>query len=199
MKTPKYLAILLSLFILFACSPDPIIYHSEARLPFYHSSTKTNFKFIKNSNSSNKFEFGVVSAKDDDTLSYILFTPSRIGGVVSDLSDAHLAYSVTLLPTQVKEFLKLLNMSAYRWNDKFDDIKGISYEFFIAPENLIVQGSPNVVRWYSTLRFIFQNNDDGPLATLIMGEGSLKYLYKLDKLSEITDLAAMLKTAMNTH
>ena len=191
--------LIVTAIILQSCATQPIFYHSEASLPFYHSSTKTVFELIKNVNSSNTFKFGVILAVDNETLSYVLLAPSKSGLPVTDLVDVDLNYSIPLLPKQVKEFIKILTSSSENWYNKFGDKDGISYEFMVAPENLIIQQSENVVVWYSTLRFYFQNNENGPLGTLLFGEGKLKYFYKLEKISELKDLTDMLSLAIKDN
>jgi len=183
--------------ILQSCATQPIFYHSEASLPYFYSSTKTVFKFIKNDNATNSFQFGVISAKDNDTLSYVLLAPSKSKSLfVSDLTDVNLSHAIPLLPAQVKEFIKILNSSAEKWDAKFDVKDGISYEFMVAPENRIITQSKNVVVWHSTFKYYFQNNDDGPLGTVLFGEGALQYFYKLEKSSAIRDMASMLQLAI---
>ncbi len=180
-----------------SCSTQPIFYHSEAKLPYFHKATKTVFELILDKYATNNFKFGVIAAKDDDTLSYVLLAPSKNSTpFVSDLTDVNLSYAIPLLPAQVKEFIKILNSSAEKWDAKFEVKDGISYEFMVTPENRIIQQSENVVVWYSTFRFYFQNNDDGPLGTVLFGEGLLQYLYRLEKASEIRDLSSMLSLAI---
>ena len=185
--------------VLQSCATQPIFYHSEANLPYYHSSTKTVFELIKNESGSNTFQFGVIAAKDNDTLSYVLLAPAKEKMSVNDLVDVNLSNSIPLLPKQVKEFVKILNSSADKWNNKFSSKDGISYEFMVSPENLIIKQSENVTVWYSTLKFYFQNNEDGPLGTILFGEGTLKYLYRLEKISEINDLTNMLNLAIKNN
>lgn len=182
--------------LLQGCAIQPIFYHSQASLPYFHSSTKTVFKIIKDENATNSFKFGVISAKDNDTLLYVLLAPSKQAQFVSNLTDVNLSYSITLLPAQVKEFIKILNSSAEKWDTKFDVKDGISYEYIVSPENRIIPQSENVVVWYSTFKFYFQNNDDGPLGTVLFGEGLLQYFYRLEKSSEIRDLSSMLSLAI---
>jgi hypothetical protein len=185
--------------ILQSCVTQPIFYHSEAELPFYHSSTKTIFKLIKEENASNNFQFGVVSAEDNDALTYVLFAPGKPNKIVNNLVDVNLSYSIPLLPEQVKEFIKILNSSADKWDDKFETKDGIGFEFLVSPENLVVQKSENVFIWYPTLRFYFQNNEDGPLGTLLFGEGTLSYFYRLEKVSELRELVSMLNLAIKKN
>jgi hypothetical protein len=184
------------MILLQSCATQPIFYHSEASLPYFHSSTKTVFQLIKDDNATNTFQFGVISAKDNDTLSYVLLAPAKQSQFVSDLTDVNLSYAIPLLPTQVKEFIKILNSSAEKWDTKFDVKDGISYEFMVSPENRIIPQSENVVVWYSTFKFYFQNNDDGPLGTVLFGEGLLQYFYRLEKASAIRDLSSMLSLAI---
>lgn len=193
----KSFIVFTALIILEGCLPKPIFYHSEASLPYFHHSTKTGFELIKDATATNTFEFGVISAKDNDTLSYVLLAPSEnLGGGVVNLVDCNLSRSIPLLPKQAKEFVKILNSSTEKWDNTYGTMDGISYEFSVAPENLIIQQSPNVFTWYSTMKFYFQNNEKGPLGTLLFGEGSLQYLYKFTKLSELTDLTNMLNLAI---
>ncbi|NMB83265.1 MAG: hypothetical protein GYA14_15760, partial [Ignavibacteria bacterium] len=159
----------------------------------------TVFELIKDDNATNTFQFGVIAAKDNDTLSYVLLAPSKQTPFVSDLTDltdVNLSNAIPLLPAQVKEFIKILNSSAEKWDTKFDVKDGISYEFMVSPENRIIQQSENVTTWYSTFKFYFQNNDDGPLGTVIFGEGLLQYFYRLEKASAIRDLSSMLSLAI---
>ncbi len=110
-----------------SCAPEPIFYHSEADLPYFHRSTKTVFELIKDEYGINGFQFGVISAKDNDTLSYVLLAPSKQTRFVSDLTDVNLTYAIPLLPAQAKEFIKILNSSADNWSTKFNVKNGISY------------------------------------------------------------------------
>lgn len=75
---------------------------------------------------------------------------------------------------------------------------GISYEFNVAPEHLIIKQSENVFAWYSTLKYYFQNNKKGSIATLHFGEGNLIFHYQLTKISDIRDLSDMLKLAIKS-
>ncbi len=182
--------------LLQGCVTQPIFYHSEASLPYFHRSTKTVFQLIKDDNATNTFQFGVIAAKDNDTLSYVVLAPSKQTQLVNDLTDVNLNYAIPLLPSQVKEFIKILNSSAEKWDTKYDTKDGISYEFMVSPENRIIQQSENVATWYSTFKFYFQNNDDGPLGTVLFGEGLLQYFYRLEKSSAIRDLSSMLSLAI---
>ena len=197
MKNYLLKIIIFSLILLLqSCVTQPIIYHSEASLPYFHRSTKTVFKLINDDKAMNYFQFGIITAKDNDTLMYVLLAPSVQGKFVTDLTDVNLAYSIPLLLPQVKEFIKVLNSSADKWDTEYLSHDGISYEFLVAPENKIVPQSENVVVWYSTFKFYFQNNDDGPLGTVLFGEGLLQELYRIEKLSEIRDLSNMLNIAI---
>lgn len=184
------------IILLQSCATQPIFYHSEASLPYFHSSTKTVFQLVKDVKATNSFQFGVISAKDNDTLSYVLLAPSKETQFVNNLTDVNLNHAIPLLPSQVKEFVKILNSSAEKWNTKFNTKDGINYEFMVSPENRIVQQSENVVIWYSTFKFYFQNNDDGPLGSVLFGEGVLQYYYRIEKLSAIKDLSSMLSIAI---
>ena len=181
------------------CSVTPIIYHSEASLPYYHSSIKTNFEYIaspKKNRNYNSFNFAVISAKDNDTLSYVLLAPPRRGSYVHNLSDVSLSHSIPLTLTKVKEFVNILVSSSIKWNMKFDDLHGINYEFLVAPEHKVELESPNVVIWQPTFRYNFQNNRKGPLVTIIFGEGMARKVYILNKLSIIEELIATLNLAI---
>jgi hypothetical protein len=179
--------------------PEPIFYHSESSLPFYHSSTKTVFRLIRSANNQIIFEFGIISAKDNDTLSYVLFAPAKATRTITNLIDVNLNQSIPLLSKQVKEFIQILQSSTEKWNNKYSDVNGISYEFLVTPENRIFQETPNVQSWYSTLRYYFQNNEDGPMVTLVFGEGFLQYSYSLTKLSEIENLIISLNEAIKNY
>jgi len=195
----KVFLLIVTAIVLQSCTTQPIFYHSEASLPYFHRSTKTVFQLIKDVSASSSFQFGVITARDNDTLSYVLLAPTKAQTSVNNLVDVNLSYSIPLLTKQVKEFIKILNASSDKWNNKFGSKDGINYEFMISPENLIIQQSENVVVWYSTLKFYFQNNEDGPLGSLLFGEGTLKYFYRLDKISEIKDLTNMLSLAIKDN
>jgi len=184
------------IIMLQGCATEPIFYHSEASLPYFQHSTKTVFELIKDGNASSSFQFGVILAKDNDTLSYVLLAPTKEGKYANNLTDINLFCSIPLLPKQVKEFINILNTSSDKWNSKFDSKNGINYEFMVSPENQIILQSENVVAWYSTLKYYFQNNEDGPLGTLLFGEGKLNYFYKLNEISEIQKLINMLNIAI---
>lgn len=207
-RTAVVLVIIVISILVQNCATYPIFYHSEASLPYAHSSTKTIFKLLVNKNSSSTFSFGVISAKDNDSLSYVLFAPSiNAPGqsiYVNSLTDANLTFSIPLLPTQVEEFIKVLNSVEEKWNSKYNRQDGISYEFLVVPEDrivprskeVIVSKSKEVVVWYSTFKFYFKNNDKGPLVSIIFGDGAFRYLYKLDKLSEVKTLTELLKLSL---
>jgi hypothetical protein len=182
--------------LLQSCATEPIFYHSEASLPYFHRSTKTVFRLIKDENATNEFQYGVIAAIDNDTLSYVLLAPSNQTLYVRELTDVNLNRAIPLLPYQVKEFIKILNSSADKWNSEFDSKDGINYEFTVAPENRIIPQSENVVNWYATFKFYFQNNDAGPLGSVIIGEGLLRNYYFIERLSAIKDLASMLGLAI---
>ncbi len=184
------------IMILQGCATKPICYHSEASLPFFHRSTKTVFELIKDDKAINSFQFGVISAKDNDTLSYVLLAPLELTQSVGDLTDVNLSHAIPLLPAQVKELIRILNSSAEKWDTKFDAKDGISFEFLVSPENRIVPQSENVAVWYSTFKFYFQNNYDGPLGTVLFGEGVLQYFYRIEELSALRDFSRMLSLAI---
>jgi len=179
MKKLFFLTILA--IIIQSCSVESVYYHSEAELPFYHRSTKTDFELVKNESNSNNFKFGVISAIDNDSLSYVVLAPAKAVTFVDELTDVNLSYSIPLLKTQVEEFSNILQSSVDDWDNKYKSRDGVNYEFLVSPENKIVQESANVFVWYSTLKYYFQNNEDGPLGTLLFGEGNLKYVYRFDK------------------
>ncbi|MDR3665592.1 MAG: hypothetical protein P4L35_02000 [Ignavibacteriaceae bacterium] len=177
--------------------PPPTFYHSEASLPFFHHSTKTTFELINDGDATNPFHFGVISAKDNDTLSYILIAPSYRGDAVNELGDVNLSYSIPLLPKQVMEFIKILNTSSEKWNDKFGKKDGISYQFIVAREDQIIKESQNVATWYPSLRFYFQNNEQGSLGTLFLGERSLQTVYNFISKSRIIELTNLLYSTVS--
>ena len=173
MKNILLLFFLLALLIMLqSCATQPILYHSEANLPYSHSSTKTVFKLIKDDYATNSFQFGVISAKDNDTLSYILLAPSKQAIAVNNLADVKLSYAIPLLTAQVKEFIKILNSSAEKWSNKFDSKDGISYEFIVSPENRIIPQSENVVVGILHLNFIFRIMKMVHLALLFLEKDS---------------------------
>lgn len=197
-KISIYFLKVVLVIILQGCSRGPIFYHSEASLPYYHSSTKTIFELIKDSSVTSSFFFGVIVAKDNDTLSYVLIAPSnKKYQFVTNLFDVNLSHSIPLLPQKVEEFLEILRFSAEKWAEKYDNKNGISYEFLVAPEHRVIPLSENVVRWYPTLKFYFENNKNGPIAYIVFGEGELQYFYKIDKLLAINDLYRLLNLAFN--
>ncbi|MFH0735696.1 MAG: hypothetical protein V1773_13900 [bacterium] len=195
MKKTILQLILLAFSILFnGCFPKPILYHSEAKLPYQHSSTKTKFELM---NGTFNYEFGIVAAKDNDTLSYVLVVPSYSGLVnIRDLKDVNLNYAITLLPNQANEFVNILESAAANWNENISKKNGTAYEFLIAPENLIVKQSENVYTWYPKLSFYYQNNENGPLCNLFLGGGTIAFAYKFDKVASIKGLAEIIKTAI---
>ncbi|HSH52666.1 MAG TPA: hypothetical protein VK982_13155, partial [Bacteroidales bacterium] len=167
--------------------------------PFYHRSTKTVFELVKNETKTNNFKFGVISAVDNASLSYVVLAPAKAVMYVDELTDANLSYSIPLLKSQVEEFVTLLQASVDDWDNKYKSRDGVNFEFLVSPENKIVQESANVFAWYSTLKYYFQNNEDGPLGTLLFGEGNLKYVYTFDKKSEIKDFIILLNKAINQN
>ncbi len=66
----------------------------------------------------------------------------------------------------------------------------------VSPENKIIPQSENVVAWYPTFKFYFQNNDDGPLGSVLFGEGLLQFHYRIETNSAIKELASMLTLAI---
>lgn len=198
MKNILHTILIIALIVLLqSCAIKPIFYHSEASLPYFHNSTKTVFELIIDNNSTNSFEYGVISAKDNDTLSYVILAPSITQTVyVKELTDVNLSHAIPLLPSQVEEFIKILKSTEMMWDTKFDTKDGVSYEFLVAPEHKIVPKSENVLFWHPTFKFYYQNNKAGSLCSIIFGDGTLKYFYKIEKLSAVKELAYMLRIAL---
>jgi len=191
----RFVLILQILFI-YSCAPKPIFYNSEASLPYFHSSTKTTFELIKVSEGASFVEFGIIAAKDNDTLSYVLLAPAIPGRFVNKLTDVSLNYAIPVLEVQIREFKKILDASILAWDQKFSREEGISYEYFVAPENRIVRQSENVAAWDPTIKFYFQNNIDGPLGSVLFGEGLLQFYYRLSNLADIQELSKILGKAI---
>lgn len=195
MKKITVVILVLSVVLLTSCMRQVVLlYHSEAELPYFHFSSKTTFKLMNDKELDNYFEFGVVAAKDNDTLNYVLLVPAI--GSVNELTDVRLNNAVTLLPAQVNDFIKILDKSVKNWDEEYDKITGISYEYSVAPENLIVKESENVKVWYPTLKYYYQNDKKGAMGTIIMGEGFYKYVYFFNKKSKLTDLMNMLEKGL---
>lgn len=183
--------------ILSSCSPTPIFYHSEADIPYFDRATKTDFKLITDKNIKSSFEFGVIAAKDNDKLPYVLLAPGKLQVGVDKLIDVNLTQAIPLMPNQVKAFIQILNQSIEKWGNKYDSKNGIAFEFMVTPENEIYRQSENVVTWYPSFKYYFQNNEDGPLCTIFFGEGLLKHYYKFDELYEVKDLLRLVTLANN--
>jgi len=183
---------LLLLLIMGGCYTKSIIYNSQANIPYYNYSTKTSFTFI----GAVKSYFGIISAIDNDTLSYILLAPVERPSLINKLSNINLNHSTPLLPQQAAQFCEILDSSISAWNIKFDSKKGIHYMFTIAPENMIIQQSANVIKWYPYLRFDF-HNDNKPQATLILGDEYFKYIYQLNSIEMLTDLSKYIKDGLS--
>lgn len=176
----------------------PVFYHSEAHLPYFHQKTETILELITDENVKSSFQFGVISAKDNDTLSYILLAPGKQINYVNNLVDVDLSSSVPLLPKQVNEFIGLLNTVADKWNTKLESKNGISYEFLVSPRlNTFQNKQDSVYTIFTILEFYYQNNKNGSLASLLLGEGRFKYFYRFESLLEIEDLIKLLKLALN--
>ncbi|MCK9280905.1 MAG: hypothetical protein M0P71_09805 [Melioribacteraceae bacterium] len=198
MKT--YLLSSSALFLLFflqSCSIEPILYHSEANLPFIHRTTKTVFKNIMDENSKYSLQLGVISAVDNDTLSYVLLARSKNSLYVNDLTDCDLSNPIPFTIEQVKEFIIILNSSADRWDSKFDVNDGIGYEFMVRSKIPIIQLTKNGDLYYSSFKYYFQNNKKGPLGTILFDEILFHYQYKLKKSAELRHLSKLLSIAIN--
>lgn len=201
-KMKKHHLLLLSfllLLILSGCSIKQFYYHSEANLPYFDRATKSAFTLIKKEDIS-AFKFGVISATDDDTLSYVLISPkeARVSSV-KDLPDDKLDRAIPLKISQVKEFLEILNASSNKWDKKFDAENGISYEYMVAPEYKINRVSENVAEWIPMLRFYFQNNEEGSKISLIIGKGKIRYLYESEQHSRLRDLIELLELSIENQ
>ncbi len=190
--------ILVAFMLLQSCSSKPVIYDSEAKLPFHHTKTKTVFELAVANKNGAHLEFGVVAAKDDDTLSYVLLAPLYSGSSADKLKNVNLNNSVPLLPNQVREFISILQQSAAKWDENISKKNGIEYRFLVSPEYRIVPVSENVLKWYPTFKYYFQNNSEGPLGNIIFGEDNLQYYFQLDQLSEINTLIDLLNIALNS-
>ncbi|MDP4114652.1 MAG: hypothetical protein Q8903_00870 [Bacteroidota bacterium] len=183
--------------LFYGCTPSRVLYHSQASVPFFHRSTKTVFHMVNYGKIPSIFKFAVIAAKDNDTLSYVVLAPIKHQLIDSTkLTDVDLNNSITLLPAQVEEFIKILNSSAEKWDTKFNTMDGISYSFVVSPEDKNRPQIENIPVWHPTLNFYFQNNYKGPLVSIIFGEDLVKYDYIIDESSELIDLSNMLSLAI---
>ena len=183
--------------IFYSCAPARVLYHSQASVPFFHRATKTVFHVVNYGEVPSHFDFAVIAAKDNDTLSYVVLAPIKHQLIDSTkLTDVDLNNSITLLPAQVEEFIKILNSSAEKWNTKFTTMDGISYSFVVSPEDKNRPRNESIPVWYPTLNYYFQNNSKGPFVSIIFGEYLVKYDYTIYKFSELIDLSNMLSLAI---
>lgn len=197
----KYITYIISsvtfVIIVEGCATQPVFYHSEASLPYFHRSTKTVFQLIKDDGIANDFQFGIIAAKDNDTLSYIILAPSKQQKYyVKNLTDVDLNRAIPIQITQVKELIDIIDASIEKWDEKFNSIEGISYEFIIAPEHKVIQQSQNVTTWYPRFIYYFHNNKNGPIVSIIFGEDLMQYYYRIQELSAIKDLSNLLRLAI---
>lgn len=174
-----------------------IKYHSEADLPYSNKTTRTYFEVIVDDNGENPFDFGIIFAKDNDVLSYILISAVKSARMGAELEDYNLANSVPITRKRAEEFINILEKSAEKWNDRFDKRTAINFEFLIAPEHKIIPQSLNVDVWYSTLAYYFQNDNEGAKAYLIIGNDKLKYEYKIEEYEKLKVLINLLKKAVS--
>ncbi|KAA3617100.1 MAG: hypothetical protein D8M58_04105 [Calditrichaeota bacterium] len=196
----KYLQVyvLISAIILFnSCVVKPLLYHSEAELPYYSKTTLTNFELIiKEKKSSDYLKFGIICATDNNKTKYILIAPGNQNSSIRDMNNVRLDRSITLLKKQAQELLKSLEYSINNWSKNIPQLNGINIEYLVAPEQEIIQQSDNVVTWYPTLKFNYQNNSKGPLGIVILGEGFLKYYYELNSIGKLENFRDLLKIAI---
>jgi len=192
-----------AIVLLQSCTPAINLYHSEASLPYKSSAIQTSFTLVEPAKSGivsyTPISFGVISAKDNGENRYVLIAPKSSTSLSYPikLNDVLLYNSITLLTKDVEALINILKKSSESWNDKHTEVSGINYEFMIAPENKIVPQTNNVVTWYPTMRYNYQNNSSGPLAVLIVGDGLLKYVYKFEKQAYIKDFISLLEKANN--
>lgn len=165
------------------------LYHSEASLPYMFTATRTSFEMMLDENKINPLEFGVVFAKDNDTLPYILFAPIRPLVSPDDLSGINFEYSVAVPIDKMKELLSFVESAKSNWGIEYGPGKGIGIEFIFAPENKIKNVSPNVIKWEASLAFYYVNNSNGPKARLVIGKDSesKSFLFDAKKLIIFTE------------
>ncbi len=193
----RFLAIGLFLLLNISCSVKrPMLYHSLADLPYSSKLNFTNFELLKIfPYCCDDFNFGIIVATDNEHKKYILIAPGRLNQRVNDLPDVDIDYAVTILPKYARKLLKILNYSIENWNKKIAKLRGVNVEFIIAPEHKIIKKSENVEQWYPCLRYYYQNNSEGSLATLILGEDN--FIYRFDKFDDISRFRDLFEIAVN--
>lgn len=173
-------------------------YHNTPKSPYFIKATKTIYRLMNDERNKNQFDFGILAARDNDTLSYFLFAPSRSGYSVTELSDVNVYLAMPLFPAQAWEFSKILTFCAEKWNVKFNNREGIYYELItITPTeyNIFIGDREDTIttnKWYPKLTFDFKNTSSGSYALITYGNNRITYTYKLEKLSQIRDLIRML-------
>lgn len=172
-------------------------YHSEASLPYSSITIKSSFELILNDEKKNPFDFGLIVAKDNDISHYLIFAQLKDARSGGELVDVNFSRVIAVPKNRATELLKLVEHAVNSWKEKYTVTTGESCEFLIAPENKIVPQSQNVVSWYASLKFYYENNEEGPKANLIIGDYGEKKEYSFNELNNMAEFMEMLKKAIS--
>jgi hypothetical protein len=179
------------------------LYQSKADLPYYSKLTQTKFELIK-IDSLKSSEISIIVAKDNDTVKYILIAPNYLRNqTIKDLSDVDLNHAITILPDKSKELLMAIDYSLKNWSKEVSPLTGVNIEYVVYQEQKMpVLSGTNIEdivykeKMKLALKYNYQNNIDGPLSVIIIGEGMAERVYKIDSIGELRFFYNTLKTAI---
>lgn len=182
------------------CAPQHVAYHSTADIPYRTTSTGTQMDLIGGDDEdASQREYAVFVADDTGdggTRSYVLLAPASSMGY--SFSDANLQRSVPLTEEEALALADGTKEALELWDSSQSEGEGRFYEFTHAPEQEITRVSPNVIEWYSTVRFTASHTPDGASARLLLGgspRSELQAVIELQDRDDVRDFRSVLLQA----
>ena len=191
-------SILLLCLWICGCGTKYLPYHSTADIPHLTTRGATAMTFIRgDEDRANRRRYAVIAAIDDGTLSYVLIAPANPGvSYVDDLSEAYVGQGAPLSLENANDLIAGLADVLNTWELQLNHEDGRFYEFMQAPEQDLVQLSPNVIQWRPTIRFNYNHTHRGPVAGLSIRDDLIAYSFEFKKREEIDDLRSLLQAAV---
>jgi hypothetical protein len=189
---------------LVGCAPQHVAYHSSADIPYRSTSTGTQMDLIGGDDEDAETREYVVftaedtelMAEDSGTRSYILLAPAT--GMGYSFADANLERSVPLTRQEASTLTDGLNETLKLWDGSQNQGEGTFYEYTHTPEQEINRVSPNVIEWYSAVRFTASHTPGGASARLLLGDSpssKLQAVIKLQDREDVEDFRSVLLQA----
>jgi hypothetical protein len=185
----------------FGCGTQYSYYHSTADSPYYSHSILTDAKLIMWPEDI-RYSFGIVVAtdvksSDSSPHHYALFVPGAQVSGVTEISELKIAYAAPVLKKDL-EFLAIeLDKILRNWGNKSSFVEATYYEFYSAPEQDIVRLSENVIVWYPSVKFGFQNTEKTLIGVLLIGPDSFRFKYTFDDMKEMGAFQKVLSEAVS--